>query len=262
MTNVFWYVWGALAGLCLGSFLNVVVLRDANRSSIVTDRSRCPHCLHTLAWFDLIPVLSFLFLGGKCRYCKRKISWQYPLVEVTAAGLVYFSLWYGVGEKNSWLLAGGLVVVNLLLLALSVIDIRTMEIPVEYCFLAGLVGLAAMVGSRELTVLQSLGGVMAGGGSIALTLFGWKLLFKQDGIGSGDIWVAAAIGAVVGFPAVFIALLLAVMLGAVIGVLLLLVKKKELGSAMPFGPFLYAGMLLTLIVGEKILDWYSILWLA
>ena len=255
MPNLFVTVFALLFGLILGSFLNVVILRDDQRKSILTDRSRCVHCKHVLAWYDLVPVLSFILLGARCRYCRKPISWQYPLVECVSALLVWFAVWQGQGN---WWAVGGLVVVSLILLVLSVMDILTMEIAVEYCILAGVLGGIAMVSAGQITWVQSLQGAVFGGGIILLVMLLWKLIFHQDAMGVGDIWLAAAIGAVLGFPLILPGLMAAVFIGAIAGLGLMLFKKGTVQMAIPFGPFLALGMLLAFAYGPVILQWYTL----
>lgn len=256
MTNAFYYFWAAIAGLCLGSFLNVVALRDQKRGSIVKGRSECPHCKHMLAWYDLFPVLSYVTLAGRCRYCKKPISWRYPLVEVLSSALTVFVLWYAVIQQGSWWLFVGLLISLCLLLVVSMIDLASLEVPLEYVVIAGVIGGGSMLLAHQLSLNDLLWGLLAGAGSIAFVLYGWKLLFKQDGMGVGDIWLAGAIGAIVGYPLIITALVGAVFSGAIIGVLLLGLQKKGLASPLPFGPFLLLGLIIALIWGQSIIKWY------
>ncbi|MBU6389512.1 A24 family peptidase [Patescibacteria group bacterium] len=257
MTTAILYLWAVLLGLALGSFVNVLVLRDDDRSSIITGRSRCPACRHPLAWYDLIPLLSFAVLGGRCRYCKKPISWQYPLVEAVAAALSVFSFWYGVIDRGSWLLAAGLAASLMLLLTVSAIDISRMEVPVEYCVAGGVIGGAVLSLTGVHSWVSMLEGLAAGAGIILAVMLGWRLFFHQDGMGEGDIWVAGAIGAILGYPLVLVGLLTAVLLGAIIGVAALGLSKKSLQTAIPFGPFLAAGLVLSLWIGNSFLQWYG-----
>lgn len=259
MTNSFFYLIAALFGLVFGSFANVLVVRDGSRKSILTGRSHCPECRHTLAWYDLFPLLSYLFLLGKCRYCKTKISPQYPLMELATAALAVFSVWFGWVYWGSIATAILIFFASLLFLVVSVIDLRTLEVPLDYVCLAGILGGASFLTSGLHTWTDLFYGILLGGGAIALVLYGWRLVFKEDGMGVGDIWIAAAVGATVGYPKVIVALLTAVFTGAIIGILFMAVRRKGLHTALPFGPFLFWGMFIALVWGSRLIHWYLLL---
>lgn len=238
----------AVFGLVFGSFGNVLILRDARRKSILTDRSGCPHCGHVLSWYELIPVISWVAQGAKCRSCKKPISAQYPLVELAGAGLAVLSLYL----LPTNLLAASLLFASLFLfLVVSVIDLHTQMVPVEYVVAAGILGLASQVGAAQLL------GVVVGAGILLAVTVGWKLAFQKEGMGEGDTWIAGSIGLVVGYPLIVPALVLAVFSGALSGVAILFLEKKTLEAKIPFGPFLFAGMLASLLWGERLLAWYT-----
>jgi leader peptidase (prepilin peptidase)/N-methyltransferase len=256
MTNLFLTVYAAVTGLFLGSFINVVALRDTNRASIVAGRSKCVHCGHVLAWYDLVPLLSFLFLAGRCRYCRKPLSVRYPLVELTAALMVGI-VWYVALERfTGYLPAIGLSVAALLLLAASLIDLQSFEIPLEYVVAAGAIGAGSLLISGDMSLVEVLRGLGVGAGSLLVVLYGWKLLFRQDGMGIGDVWVAGAIGAMLGFPDILVALMAAVFAGALMGMAVIAIQKKDLASQLPFGPFLTFGWLVALLWGQAIVSWY------
>ena len=257
MTNASLYLWVALFGLIIGSFLNVVILRDGERLSIAQGRSRCPNCRHQLGFFDLIPLFSFLGLGGRCRYCKKSISWQYPLVEAFTSLLAVFCFWYGFEQKESGLLAIGLFIAFCLMTVVSVIDIRTQEVPVEYCTAAGLIGALSMVLSGQITWLQSLIGLVIGVGVVLLIALVWRLIRHEEGMGSGDSWILGASGALLGFPAVLVCFAVAIFTGSIVGGLVSLGSGKGLKLSLPFGPFLFAGTLAALVWGPGIIAWYT-----
>ena len=256
MPTSFYIVFAGIFGLIMGSFLNVVAVRDRNRKSILTGRSICPHCKHVLQWYELIPLFSFLIQGAKCRSCKKPISFRYPLIELLAGVLTIGTVWYGYLDKGSWILAAGLTLSAYIFFVVALIDLETMEIPLEYAVAGGVVAGVANMVTHTLTITDTLLGVVVGGGAIAVVLYGWKLLFKQEGMGVGDIWLAAALGAAVGYPLILISIGLASIFGAVIGSLFLLWKKSDLNAAIPFGPFLFAGALAAVIWGQIILQWY------
>lgn len=256
MPHTFLYVSAAMLGAVFGSFLNVLALRDDKRMTVFTGRSACPHCHKELRWFELIPVLSFLWQSGRCLRCKMPLSWRYPLVELLTAGLAVFSVGYGYLERGSWPLAVGIFAALACLLVMSLTDLATMEVRPEYATAAAVFGGSAQYVTHQITAQDLLLGVLVGGGSIALLSYLWKLLTGRMGMGEGDVWIAAAVGALVGYPVIIPALFLAVMTGAVVGVFIASRQSRGLAIEMPFGPFLALGALLALAWGQGLLDWY------
>ena len=258
MPNIIVTVFVLVMGLILGSFINVVALRDKNRKSILNGRSKCPNCKHQLVWYDLIPILSFVFLKGKCRYCHKSISLRYPLVEILASALTYFAYWYGYVQYGSLLYAITTLIAILLLFIVALTDIQDMEVDPVYISVAGIVAAIGGVASGWMSWQSILLGVLAGAGSIALVSLIWKLLFKKDGMGAGDIWIAGAMGAILGYPQIWVGMMAAVLLGALIGIYLMIRSvEKNLQTAMPFGPFLFIGTIYALIWAEQIIAYYS-----
>lgn len=246
----------ALVGLFLGSFINVVALRDNDRKSIIAGRSGCPHCGHTLQWYDLVPLLSFLSVGGKCRYCRKPISWRYPTVELVAAIMVGFIYYWSLFHYESPIAAVTLSLAGLLLLAVSLIDLQSYEVPVEYVIAAGAIGAGGLLFAEGISFHASLLGLIAGAGSLTAVMYGWKLAFKQDGMGSGDLWIAGAIGAMTGPSVIWIALMAAVFAGSIFGITAIALHKKDFAGAIPFGPFLTIGWLVALAWGQSVASWY------
>lgn len=253
MPNTETYLTVAIFGLVFGSFANVLILRDTARKSILTGRSACPHCKHELSWYELIPVLSFLTQGGKCRNCHKPISWQYPLVEIGMAALFVLAAWLGGGLT----LASVLYMVSFLLLFVaSVIDLRTRMVPVEYIVVAAI----AASGGQLLngTSFSTLGwGLLLGAGFLALVRYGWKLALGQEGMGEGDIWLGGALGLLCGSPLIIVTLILAIFAGAILGLIGTGMKKASLTTALPFGPFLFLGAVAALLWGERLIAWYT-----
>ncbi|CAN5176906.1 A24 family peptidase [soil metagenome] len=238
----------AIFGLVFGSFANVLILRDTRRKSILTDRSACPHCKHVLTWYELFPVFSWLIQGGKCRSCKKPISVQYPLVELFSALLAVLAVYL---IPDNLFQASLLFASLLIMLVVSVIDLRTQMVPVEYVVASGILGAASLVGDRQLI------GLLVGAGLLLGITYGWKLLFKQEGMGEGDSWIAGALGLIVGYPLIVPALVVAVFSGAFGGVVALLLTKQNLEARIPFGPFLFIGLLASLVWGDVLLTWYT-----
>ncbi len=247
----------AVLGLIIGSFLNVVVLRDKSRRSILTGRSACPHCHHTLTWYELIPVLSFVLQMGKCRSCKRPISWQYPVVELLTGLLTLFTVWFGLIYLESPLYAFCLTVAAWLLLVVSIIDLKTQMVSIEYVVAAGLLGGGGAIASNLLSWQSALLGMAAGAFALAFVIAVWWLATKEIGMGDGDLWIIGAIGFMVGYPSIWVALVTAVVTGAIVGVAYIALKGKKINAAIPFGPFLFVGALTALLWGECLIDWYT-----
>lgn len=261
MPDIVIALFAGILGAILGSFLNVVVLRDDRRLSILVDRSECPNCKHQLSWYELIPVLSFLALGGKCKNCKKPISWQYPAVEALVALLgVGVYLLNPLASLPSMLWLAGWV---LLLVVLAVIDLRTQEVPLDYSIAATVCAIGYQVvrlGWQD-GLLTSLVGAIAGAGSVLIIIGAWKLLTKTDGMGVGDAWILAAIGAMLGFPLVLGCLFIAVLTGSLVGIGLLATRRGKMQTAIPFGPFLVFGAVVSLCWAVPLLDFYlTYLW--
>lgn len=243
-------------------FINSKLLANSkNRYSIFTGRSMCPDCKHQLAWYDLIPVLSWLSLRGKCRYCSKPISLQYPIVEILTA--VVFSLAYANINTNTALnkILFALLMVQLtLLIALAVYDLRWFLLPNKliYPLLAiGVVntGFAAYAASSPAPVAMATAGFTLIGG-----LF-WLIFQISNGkwLGGGDVKLAAYIGLLLGAIKAILAITLASYLALIIFGILLLLKLKSRRDLLPFGPFLILASFICLFWGQNIIDFYLLL---
>ncbi len=238
-----------LYGIIIGSFVNVLILRLPIRESVTLTRSHCMNCGHTLAWYDLFPLFSYLFLGGKCRYCKEHISAQYPIVE-GLNGLLYIILYLVKGitlETVLYCLCASA------LLALSVIDWRTHEIPVGFnifILLLGLIRLITDIGNWSQYVI----GLFAVSGFLFL-LF---LFTGGRGIGGGDIKLMAATGLLLGWQLNIIGFLIGCILGSIIHLTLMAIKKAD--RVLAFGPYLSMGVFIAMIWGEQLVSWYLSMW--
>ncbi|MDP2664740.1 MAG: prepilin peptidase [bacterium] len=246
-------------GLAIGSFLNSVVYRLEKEESAFKGRSYCPSCKHQLSWQDLIPLLSFVFLQGKCRYCKARISWQYPLVEL-ATGVVFVALYNLVSLSFPQVLqAPYLFAVASLLIVIFVYDLKHYLIPDKILYSAILVSSIWYVVSGILDplntkyfILDTLPAALGAAGFF-LALY---LVSRGTWMGFGDVKLALFMGLFLGWPNILVALFVAFTLGAAIGVALILLKKKGLRSQVPFGPFLIGGTFFALFFGEAIVNWY------
>lgn len=290
-------------GLIIGSFLNAVIYRLENaqknaditqknvekKLSIITGRSICPKCEHILAWYDLIPLFSFIFLLGKCRYCRQKISIQYPLVELAVAFLFVAIFKFSILDFefvlnfefriSDFLNIFYWFYIVSILIVIFVYDLKHYIIPDKIILPAIVVSLIWILSiGNYLEIisprLTSLPAGQAGNGlgnwkleiidinnllaalGAAGFFFSLILISKGKWMGFGDVKLAFLMGLVLDFPAIILALFTAFMSGAIIGVGLILCKKKGLKSQIPFGPFLVGGTIFSLFFGEIIIRWY------
>lgn len=241
-------VFSALFGLVFGSFLNVCIYRIPRDKSLAWPPSACPACNARIKWYDNIPVLSYLFLLGKCRSCRKPISVQYPAVELLTGALTLLFVWkLGLTVWTFVTLAAVYA-----LIVLSVIDLELMIIP-DRCSL-GLIGLGLAFAwanpnfsgvwwQKEL--LSLLGAGVGLFGVLAIALIGtW--LFKKEAMGGGDVKLMGGVGALIGWEGVITTLVFASFFGLVYAVFLMIFKGKKGGDAIPFGPFLSLGALINL----------------
>lgn len=244
-------------GLCVGSFLNVVICRLPQEKSIVKPRSYCPQCQHPIAWYENIPLISFLLLRGKCRHCHKAISFQYFIVELLSGILSVITFLY----FQNWLLYFAWFCLFIApLLAIIFIDLAHRIIP-DAISLPG-IGAGILVhyldnsplfGKQAL--IESALGILMGGGFLFLVAWGYEKLKKKEGLGGGDVKLAAMLGAFFGWQSILMILLVASVLGTIIG-LIVVSYKKNWQYALPFGPFLAFAAYLQLFFGSQILNWY------
>lgn len=237
----------ALAGLGVGSFINVVVLRLYSRENI-TGRSHCVDCETTLRWVDLVPVVSYVLLRGRCRYCGKDIAGQYPLVEaVTATVFVLLAVWFWADPLRLTIYA----LYSSMLIVIFVYDLKYYLIPDIVSIPAVIVGI---IGSLLLHVSwQSIVIGITIGGGLFLVQF---ILSRGKWVGGGDIRLGAAMGAMLGWPMIGVALFGAYVLGACVAIPMLVARRKGMKDALPFGTFLSVATVLTLLIGQPILHWY------
>ncbi|NWF91951.1 MAG: prepilin peptidase [Syntrophaceae bacterium] len=239
-------------GAIVGSFLNVCIWRLPKGESIVSPGSHCPHCSHPIRFYDNIPLISYLLLGGRCRHCKGSISAQYPLVEgVTALSSLLLFLKHGFSFSYLYYFAflTGLITV-------TVIDLYHQIIPDVISIPGIVIGLLGALIIPHITFLRSLLGVLLGGGSLFLVATAYQWLFKREGMGGGDVKLLAMIGAFLGWDAVILTILLSSLIGSITGILVIILKGKDFKYAIPFGPFLSLGAAISLYSGEDIVRWY------
>lgn len=243
-----------LLGTCLGSFLNVVIDRGPKNESVIKGRSRCDYCHKILGPLDLIPILSFFLLGGKCRYCHKKFSWQYPLVELIT-GLLFVTTYYF--SPSNYLETIYHLILVCFMIVIFMIDLK-LEIVLERVINSAIV-LTLFYRSIILiffsyTFFDVLLNIATG---IAIALFFLFLIevSRHRGMGEGDVKIGFWIGLVLGLNAI-LALFMAFVGGATIGLLLIFLGKKKFGQTVPLAPFLMTGMYLALLWGDKIINWY------
>lgn len=283
------YILLSLSGLILGSFVNALVWRLREMSgesdgndvgkdqkskkvsksssskgqsldlSIWRGRSMCPQCRHQLGVFDLIPVLSWVLLGGKCRYCRKPISWQYPVVELALAGLFIISyIWwpFGFDVVYQFILFALWCVILTVLMALAVYDLRWMILPNKLLYpLAGFslifLGVQSLHEGFSATLSGVLGGLLIGGFFYLI-----YLLSKGEWIGGGDVRYGFLMGLLLGWQKMLIGLMAAAYTGTLLVIILILIRKYHKKMRVPFGPFLIFGTVLAMLRGQEIIDWY------
>ena len=241
-----------ILGLIIGSFLNVCIFRIPLKQSIAFPSSHCFHCHHTLGGLDLIPLLSFIFLKGKCRYCGEKISIQYPMIELTN-GVLYLLLFLKFGLSYSFIFYA---LFSSLLLVISMIDFKTGIIPNKLIIFGILLGsiylmMNWIINRSFLIIKDGILGFLAG----ALMIFA-IIVISRGGMGAGDMKLMGVIGLFLGLKGVVLSLFLGILVGGIIGAVLLMTKIKDRKSAIPFGPFLALGTFVSLYWGEQIINWY------
>jgi leader peptidase (prepilin peptidase) / N-methyltransferase len=227
-------------GLILGSFANVCIHRIPRDQSVVLPRSHCPQCNTLIAWYDNIPVLSYFILSAKCRHCGTKISFQYPLIELLS-GILFLLLAIKYPFDPAIFLY---LYFAFVLLVISGIDFFWQIIPDFFSLSLIVVGIAASAFNPELglnpkaRILNSIIGMLTGGGILLIMGFLGQLVFKKEAMGGGDVKLLAGIGAILGWHKVLSTLMIASFFGSVIGISLIVSKRMSRKDYLPFGPYL------------------------
>ena len=284
-----------ILGLVIGSFLNVVIFRLETEEKIVNDRSKCPNCKHILSWKDLLPVFSYISLKGKCRYCQKKISIQYPLVELITASLFVFVFSYFFITTEKYFIVNILFYLFIIsvFIVISVYDLRHYIIPDKIIYIAIAIAIFynLYIDTSLHFVIHSvfngfefffqtecfsqnlklffdflfMNSIFINHFLAAFISFGFFLVIiiftKGKGMGGGDAKLGFLMGLILGWPLVLLAIFLASVSGSIIGVALIIGKKKKAKSMIPFGPFLVFGTVLSIFYGEGIVKWYFDLFL-
>jgi leader peptidase (prepilin peptidase) / N-methyltransferase len=268
-------------GLVIGSFLNVVSLRyDGDHfildPRVIGGRSHCPHCKKTLRWFELVPLLSFLLQGGRCRNCKTRLSIQYPVVEFLYGATFVLVPWrvatLAAASPLVWLFAGLWTLIFIVIFLVAIIDLRTGIIPDELNVTLGIlaIGLAAVAAALPAggaSLLGTLGNFFAVSGGVWISrvigavagfiFFEFLLLVTRGkGIGMGDVKLALPLGFIFGYPDILSVIGFTFICGAIWGVALILLKRKTMQGALPLAPFLAFSAVFVFFLGAPVAQWY------
>lgn len=255
--NTVYYTVIFIYGIVIGSFLNVCIYRIPEGFSIVTERSRCRSCNSQIKWYDLIPILSYILLLGRCRNCKTKISVQYPIVEALN-GLFYVLVFYiyGFNSIREIIISCGYCLLVSALLVLSLIDLKTNTIPIAINIFIALTGLFVslfkyFISGRDINIIiDHAVGLL----SVSVFLYIIYLVTHGNGIGGGDIKLMGAAGLALGGSKIILAFLTACVLAAVIHPIRM--KISKLSKVLAFGPYLSAGIIISLLFGKQLIEWY------
>ena len=241
-----------ILGLIVGSFSNVCIYRIPINESIIYPASHCPKCRSSIKPIDNIPLLSYILLKGRCRNCGSRIPIQYPVVEFLT-GIIYILIFLIYGLTLQSLIY---IILASAVIIIAFIDLNKQIIP-DVISLPGIgVGLILSFFVPYISFINSVLGVVVGGGIILVIGLVGSAIFKKEAMGGGDVKLAAMIGAFLGWQYIIISLFLGFFLGALAGIFLILSKIKRREDIMPFGPFIALGSIITLLWSEKIIVWY------
>lgn len=245
-------LFAALFGLVVGSFLNVCICRLPEGQSVVSPPSRCPHCSYRIRWYDNIPLFSYLLLRGRCRGCNARISLQYPLVELLN-GILTLLLFLRFGPTLTF---AALFLFCSALVVITFIDLEHQIIPDEISLPGIVIGLILSFFLPGQSWLNSLLGILLGGGSLLLVAYLYQLLTGKEGMGGGDIKLLAMMGAFLGWKAIPFIIFASSLVGSLVGITIMLLQKKDSKLAIPFGPYLAFGAVLYIFYGRALIQWY------
>lgn len=247
----------AIFGLILGSFLNVCIYRLPRGESIVHPRSRCPSCHHQLSWYENIPLLSYLVLRGRCRYCGRPISPRYFVVELLTA-VLSVAVWMRFSDPMAYV--AYFVLLSAPLLVMTFIDLEHFLIPDVMTIPGIILGVAVHYALSPqpwiVPVLESLLGIVLGGGSLWLLSWLYEKWRGRVGLGLGDVKLAAMLGAFLGWRPIIFILFVSSIIGTLVGLVVIVAGRRRLSQPLPYGPFLAVATWTYLFVGPELLTWY------
>lgn len=248
------YVISAVLGLCVGSFLNVVIYRLPKGMSLVVPRSHCTKCGYAIKWYDNIPVISYISLKGKCRSCKQTISFRYIAVELSNTTLWLASAW--CFWKINPLYAIMTAIVCSCLICIFCIDSEYMLIYDRFTNTIALAGILGIACTPVIAWQDGIIGMIAGGGIFALLYYGSLALLKKEGIGLGDVKLSAAIGLLLGWQKLILTMLIASILGSLVLTALNRANGNDKDTERPFGPFIVFGTVFALFFGDAVIKGY------
>jgi len=241
-----------LAGFLFGSFLNVVIYRIPKSLSLIKPASHCPNCSETLKWYENIPLISYIFLLGKCSHCKTKISIQYPLIEILN-GLLLLGIAYFSKDITQFIVFS---LLGMTFLCLVVIDFKNYILPDILIIISSVIVLIYFGYYEKLEALPRFYyAILTGSGMYVLRMVTSKI-YKKETFGMGDIKLSALIGFIIGHWDAFIAIFFGFIIAAVIFTFLIITRLQKKDAYLPFGPYLIFGMILYTMYGEIILRWY------
>ncbi len=248
------YVLAGLLGLCVGSFLNVVIYRVPNGMNLAKPDSHCTACGYTLRWYDNIPVLSYLILGGKCRKCGERISPRYMIVEIFNAVLWLLSVHLFWEENIAYAVISAVVLSTLV--CIFFIDLEHMLIFNRFILILLASGIAAIFFDSHTEWYDHLIGAISAGGVFLLIYYVAIWVLGKEGLGFGDVKLSLAAGLLLGWRKMLLAMLIASVVASIVLLALKRVRKDENGKEYPFGPFIAGGMAIALLIGDPIVQWY------
>jgi leader peptidase (prepilin peptidase)/N-methyltransferase len=244
-----------IMGLCIGSFLNVCIYRLPSSQSIVHPRSKCPQCGTPIAFYDNLPLLSYLWLNGHCRQCRARIGLRYPIVELLG-GLFALATFLKFGLTVEALIYFAFIAS---LLVITFIDLDHRIIP-DVITLPGIpICFAASFAIPTVTYRDALIGILVGGGSLFLVAWTYHLITKKEGMGGGDIKLLAMMGGLVAWQGVVFTIFVSSLVGTLSGLAVMLQSRKGLKQAVTFGPFLAIGCITYIFFGSQLIRWYLFL---
>ena len=249
------YILAGVVGLCVGSFLNVVIYRVPNGMNLSKPASHCPKCSYKLHWYDNIPVLSYIMLKGKCRVCKEPISIRYTLVEVF--NMLLWILSVAMFWKESIVYSLIAMAISSLMICVFFIDLEHMLIFNRFSISIFVLGIVAMFFDNSTTIMDHVIGLLVGGFGFLLLYFLAIAIFKREGFGFGDVKLLAAAGVLLGWQKLLFAILIASVFGSIILLIIKKIKNNDFDKEYPFAPFLVGGIMISLFVGKIVIEWYT-----
>jgi leader peptidase (prepilin peptidase) / N-methyltransferase len=251
MENVIILIYIFILDTCIGSFLNICIYRIPKEESIATPPSHCGSCGTTLKALDLIPILSYLFLRGRCRYCGEKISFRYPFIELIT-GVLVTAVYMNYG-LNFMFIKYSILIIFLILIGM--IDLDTTDVYFKTTLTGIMLGIVFLIFGYYLGygIMDFILGAALGGGTII------AIILLTKGMGFGDAEICILVGLFLGFKLTLLMLFISFVAGGLIGVLLILFKIKSRKDYIPFGPFIALGAIATVFFGDKIIQWYILI---